>query len=333
MSARPYKPSARRRAEARNEGRVPRSSIVTALASVAAVGGLAVAVGGEGWAVVRGLAQVTWYHAGQVSTIAELGRVSALAVEALASLVLPVAIVAALGAAVAGFLQVGPLFATRAVRVDMGRLGRRPFDGPGALVALVLAVCLVLVVGDALWSSAPAVSRLSWAPESAVLVARGALLSLGLRVAAVCAAVGAVDFLWRRHRSEHDLHMTRAEWLREQRAQRGDPSVRRAFDKQRRAAVDPASVGSLQAGELAIAGHGVVVVGRVGDDVVPTVLAVGRGLLGDHLLADARAAAIPGVHDPELAAVLAQVRPGRPVPRAHFGALARHLVSSRPLTA
>ncbi len=311
--------------EARAEGRVARSAVLTAACSVGATAGLVAFAAPWGWQVLRSFTGVVLHGAGMVRVPGDIAWLTQPAVAVFLVLVVPVAAMAAAGAALGGFLQVGPLWALGAVAPDSARLRPRGLDAPGLLVGSFLAAGLVLLGLDALVGAVP-LAGAAWSPGTAASAIAGALGTLGARVLALSAVLGGLDFLWRRQRLRHTLRMTRSEWVRSQREDAGDPQVRRERSRLRRADLDVAQWGSLGEGELVFHGDGVAVVGRRRGEVVPRVLAVGLGMRGDHLLAQARAAGITPVFDPDVSGSCVLVGVGRSVPRSLFGAVAGYLM-------
>lgn len=60
-------------------------------------------------------------------------------------------------------------------------------------------------------------------------------------------------------------------------------------------------------------------------DTIPRVVAVGKGIIAENIIAKAKEAGVPIQEDPELVASLCQIELGRPVPPELYEAVARLL--------
>lgn len=60
-------------------------------------------------------------------------------------------------------------------------------------------------------------------------------------------------------------------------------------------------------------------------DTVPTVVAVGQGVIADKIIAKAKEAGVPIQEDPELVTSLCRIELGRPIPPELYEAVARLL--------
>lgn len=238
------------------------------------------------------------------------------------------AIVAA--AALAGALQIGPLFAPRAVQADASRLdpsgraselfGRRA----AATLAMTFARLAIVttVVLATMREAAPGIATLSRQPPPAALDASISLLvALLLRVGLAMAALGVIDAVLERTLYRRSLRMSRREIDRERRESEGDAHVRRERDRVTREIrdhdVDLAVPGArlvVDDGELALA----LAYDEDDADAVPRVVAIGRGAVADRILALAGEHGIPRATDEELTARLAILPLGHPIPEALY---------------
>jgi flagellar biosynthetic protein FlhB len=151
-------------------------------------------------------------------------------------IILPLLLIAWAIAYLGHFLQVGWLFAPRALRPALSKLdpigGFRRIFGTGAFVkagtdtlkvGLVLAVAVLTIV-----QSAPDIVLLPQLPLLQALSSGGAILILlGLRVLAVLLLLGLLDYLYQRWRYARDLRMTKQQVREELKETEGDPEVKR----------------------------------------------------------------------------------------------------------
>ncbi len=316
---RPHAPSAHKRKRAREAGEVARSPLASA-AMVLLAGGAAVALAGPGW-IDAWRAFATRALSGEAS-IDEAMRVAA------AGLAAPLAACVAVGA-LASFLQVGPLFTLAPMAPDLGRLDparglARLFSGPElaarlgplALAALVLALAL-----DAVTDGAGLLGRAALPPAAALGAIGSVAGAFFARACGLLAVAGAVALVYRRWRWLVDQRMSRRELLREQRELEGEPGARARRDQIRRTfALAPSRAEAIAGATLVVHGDGVsVLVGWDGGEAAPRVLLVARGP------AIQLPSSIATALDAVLAAELAAVSPGAPVPRGAWRRLASWL--------
>jgi len=233
--ARTERPTARRRVEARREGRVARSA---QLLSACALGAGLVSLlifSGRLW---QELSAVTKYCLSEGAVKAAREGVEALAMPAGVWAVMRsfvyMAIVIFVATAIAGFSQVGPVFSLTAASPKLRRLSpsrglSEMFGGAawvrlGLMAAKVAAVILILrtvilrhVLAGAFDGAAGVGDEYLWIGE-VVFWAVAAMV-------AVEVVVGLVDYAWQRWRYEKGLRMTRSELLRELQASEGAPVV------------------------------------------------------------------------------------------------------------
>lgn len=313
---RPHAPSAHKLKRAREAGEVARSPLASA-AVVLLAGGAAIALAGPAWiGAWRALAMRALSGEGSIE---EAMRVAA------AGLAAPLAATVAVGA-LAGFLQVGPLFTLAPIAPDLGRLDparglARISSGP-ALAArlgpLALAALVIVVALDALTEGAGLLGRTALPPAAALDAIGSVLGAFFARACGLLAVAGAVALAYRRWRWLADQRMSRRELRREQRELEGEPGARARRDRVRRSfAVAPTRAEAIARATLVVRGDAVaVLVGWDGGEAAPRVLLVARGPA--IRLPSSIAAAV----DPILAAELAAVSPGAPVPRGAWRRLA-----------
>lgn len=236
-----HDPTARRRRQAREAGRVAQSydlsSAILLLGSLAIVmlagaglvemlaGALHDSLNGDSW---RSLVQDP--QAGSRLLTGPLARL----LPALARALLPVLVGATLLTLAASWLQSGLLLRPQRIVPELGRVNpltglRRVFSG-ASLVRVGFGVLKVAVAGGiaagALWSRREELAMLA-ALGPADLAARiwDICLSTTLTIGAVLLALAAVDYLYQRWRLEQELKMTPDEVRQEMRELEGDPQV------------------------------------------------------------------------------------------------------------
>jgi flagellar biosynthesis protein FlhB len=261
-----------------------------------------------------------------------LGRGATLAAPALAAVVV-------VGVVTSG-LQVGPMFATRAIAPDAARFGGGGERGlrAGARLAMTLArLGVVLLVATlTLVELLPGIATLARQPIEAslhaVLVVVATML---LRVGLALLGLGTIDAVIERTLYFRSLRMSRREVERERRESEGDPHLvrerARARDEIARWAVSidlsESRLVITDGDALAVALHYTAEGAAEGDagsadpDAVPIVSLVLRGTQ-TAALAD-EAPRVPRLDDGELAARLALVAPGQPIPAALYDDVAR----------
>lgn len=248
---RPYQPSARRLSEARKRGQVPVSQDLTR--AVTLLGALLVLrLGGEG--ILQALEQclrTAFTAAGgdEVKATLVLRQVGELGARAL----VPLLLVVLLAALATGFLQVGPLFAARAVAPSAGRIDpvsffRRLLSEEGAYELLKICAKLAAVAAIAFYTLRGAARGLASLAErdvrTSLEIGAGLAFDLCIRIAAVFALLGVLDYFYQRYRHRQRLKMTRREYEREQRETEGHPLIRRERRWLRRRMAAGAEAGS-----------------------------------------------------------------------------------------
>ncbi|MEC7520090.1 MAG: EscU/YscU/HrcU family type III secretion system export apparatus switch protein [Myxococcota bacterium] len=325
MAERPHPPSARKLREARRRGDVPRSELASGALVLLAVTATVV------WGAPTALA--AWRRL--FADVLSLSPPDALAASALAAawMVAPVLAVAAVAAALAAFLQVGPLFTAEPMRLDLTRLGEglgRAFSPRGVAERLASLPLLALLAALGLWAIGASLHGLAGrpllSPAEATSAAAGVLGAVLWRAAGLFALAGAVAVVYRRWRWWRDQHMTRREMREEERRTEGDPTARRRRARlHRERALGPSLEEAQREATIALRGASLCVLLAWPDRALPpTVTFVARGAA-----ADAAARETPGAFDEALAVELARLGVGASVPRRFFARLAPHLAALR----
>jgi type III secretion protein U len=325
-------PSAQRLRRARERGEVPRSP----LASTALV---VVGVGTAAWFVApRAVADWGAFTRSLLSpSPPDPARALGLAAELTSSMLLtPLALAVALGVAGA-WVQGAPAWSWSPLSPDLSRLaiGRgvgRMFSRDeltgrsGALASALLVVGIALSVIEAMLPGS--LGRVELRAEDTLELGGVAYRALGVRVAAVLVAAGAVAALYRRAQHRRGLRTTRREQQRELRETEGEPRVRlRRTELQRAAASAPALERTVREGTLLVRGatSAAVIAWSRESEAPPRVIEVANGERALRALRRAAEdAALPIVRDETLARELVRGSP-RGLGRAGLRRLARHL--------
>lgn len=243
-----------------------------------------------------------------------------------------VALVAA--AALASFVQVGPLFATRAVgwraeRLDPGR-GLAALFAPRRAIDLGVALLVVVVVLAAatitLRDAAPgALSLGGRAPVEALRASATVLRTILARSGLALAAIAVLDVAHQRWQFLRAQRMTRRELEREQREAEGDPQIARERARVRDELAHEAMLDEVASAATIVRGESDLAVALRLDPQrgLPEVLLVARGVHGARVLARAASAGVPVEHDVRLAADLAALPRTAAIPRSLYEPVAR----------
>lgn len=332
MEERTEEASPRKLRKARERGEVAKSPLATTALVVA---GTFFAVAWEAKAILaswQALFTSLWTSSPPVAEALSLAGATAAR-----SLFWPLAVAVVCGA-LGNVLQVGPLFAPKALAPDWGRLhlGRglaRIFSkdelvarlGAGSVALVVFALAAELLLA-ALFGLAGGIERAPF------LLGTGArvLEAFFVRAGVVLAVAGVVAWIYRRTRHRIAQRMSRRELLREAREQEGDPAMRRRH-AQRRRELATAAERSLVGVAIVIAGvqRAVALRWNAASDEPPEIGEVAHGAAAPRLVSRARAHGVPIAHDEVLAFELDRLTAGATLRRAALRRLARHLAAHR----
>lgn len=291
-------PSARRLREARARGEVAHAPTLTAAAALAG-GALAVAMTARPAAArLVTLARASWSGTATVNEI----------VPTLLATILPIAGAVFVAALVAGLAQTRFNFA-------WGAIGRRSDEPePWTATSFAAAAALVLVALAGGRALVAALGRADGWATAADVTATG-LGALTARAIAVVALAGLGEFAWRRTQLYDALSMTRGEAERERREDEGDPRLRAEQRRRQRALVRDPLVDEVACSRLVVTAEGVAVGLLLVDGSARVVAVAGEDRLRAQRLAEiARRLGIAVRADDELAAALAHLPAGAPVP-------------------
>jgi flagellar biosynthetic protein FlhB len=317
-------PTTRRLLEARKHGQVAISrDLGSATVFVAVLGALAL---GGGW-----LGTVAAYLRSALASATSPwapARHGWRALHALADALVAPLLAATLAALAIGFAQTRGLLAPGAIAIDPGRIGldwRRAFGrdalaevGKGLLKLLLLGAVAALVLASLL---APLGNLAGRPPRVLLTVLAEACRSLTLQLALAAVGLGALDYLWQRHRHHLSLRMNRAEVERERRQTEGDPRRKAERQRLRRELLQQQTLARVRTAAFVVVSpeHIAVAVGydRHGA-AAPIVLAKGTGVLAARIKELAREAAVPLLHHVTLAGGLLLVEEGQEIPEALY---------------
>ncbi|MBX3186743.1 MAG: flagellar type III secretion system protein FlhB [Labilithrix sp.] len=326
-----------RREEFRKQGRYAKAKDLGGLVATAAVlvGLFATR------AALRAAAQNLFERSiGDLSALERLGVVGATraATSPIVGEVSPLLAAAAVLAVLASAAQVGFRINTDAISVKLDRLDpksglERLFAFKTNLVELGLSLLRVSAVGVVAWQALarelPVVLAASRAPVAAS--AEGAVTGVLRVVVALVAALfvlAAIDYAQAWFSLQKEMRMTRQERMDEARQQDGDPKAKGRMKARARALARQRAIGAVKGADAIVTNPTHVAVAlRYGPrDAAPVVVAKGVDEVALRIREEGRRHAIPILENRPLARALnAEVPVGRPVPQAHFAAVAQVL--------
>lgn len=324
----------RKLARARQRGILARSTDLTAAAGLLTLLGMLIGFGDRLGAALTALMRTALASAAMptgpqpTALLASVREVAVLVGGALAAVTLAVALVA--------FLQVGPLFAHRAIAPDAERLDplarlRDLFTLDRWLdVALTVLkfVALLAVAALVLW---PALRGLLGMASGTVTRSAGVLFAIGidlaLRIALAAALLGALDLAYRRFRHAQQMRMSRRELAEEARETYGHPELRERRRRLQHEASIAAALADLQQANVLLldgASKAVALTFDVADIAqhAPRIAAKAQGKAVVRLQAEAERAGIPTRLEPALVSVLFRLELTEQIPPPQYAAVA-----------
>lgn len=332
-SDRTLPPTPRRLREARRRGQVPRSRDLAAAATWVAVCASLALMLPRASAAMATLARDAL---GQAPARASVDVASWLvaSLEALGWTCAVPLLVCFAAVLVTGFVFSGPTFSPRAVTPDLARLSpaeglkrffstARWFESGRDLAKLVVLVALAAVVlrtGAVLLVRAPTVE-----PVHAGRIIERVLVDAALILAVGALAFALVDVVWARHRWISGLRMTPAELKREIRETEGDPMLKGQRKRLHREISEHQVLEEVRRATVVVVNPTHVAVALRWEEEemdAPTVMATGRNAMARRIIAEARRAGVPVVHDVGLARTLSDLQPGEMIPEKLYEAVA-----------
>jgi len=329
----------RRRQEARDRGQVVRSvELNSALILLGTFGAMALGGAAMGQVLIGSLRGGLDFGARgdlQIETVRGLFLSAGWTVLRAS---LPVILASAALGLAANLVQVGFRVTTQSISPSWGRLNPGQgiknlvsTRGGSELVKAVLKLCIVGVCAYRTlgpeWSRFPELAQMDLMQILSWELSLG--LRLGLRIAGVYCLVGLADYGYQRWQHEKGLRMSKQEIQDESRQQEGNPKVRahvRSLQRERALRrmmeeVPTANVVVVNPTHIAVALKYDAKTMRA-----PRVVAKGKRLMAERILAAARAAHVPVIQDIPLARALEKmVHVGDEIPAAFYRAVAKIL--------
>lgn len=336
-SQRTEKPTARRKREARREGKVARSQELGGWAGLLAGSYALPSLLSNGASHMAGLEDRIASAMAHPSPAAAVGALEA-GLAQLPAMLGPLLGASLAAAVVVNVAQVGPAASLRRLAPDMSRVspmaGLKRLFSPAGGWELAKSLAKLAVVGAMAWRLVEGLTRRFVGAQlstiGAVVSEGGAVLLSFVREVALLGMLLAVgDYMYQRRRVMSSLKMTKQEVKEELRQDMGDPQIKGAIRKQRvrmsrlrmMAEVGRASVVVVNPTHFAVA----LRYDR-GRDRAPIVVAKGTDALAQRIRARARDGGVPVVEDPPLARALhGACELGDEVPRELYRAVAQVL--------
>jgi len=329
-----------RRSQAREDGKVPRSTEVSA--ALVLLGGTAGAafLGGD---VLTRHARTTLHDAFGIlaATPLELGGASALLQHAISSTVLallPLLLMILVPVLLVDLFQARGVLSLKPLVPDLSRLN--PWQGLTRLfsmqsvVTLLKAMAKFLVIGVAVWMVVGAawgqLLALAVSPVPSVPpVMRQLAVDMALASGGTFLVVAGADYAWQWFQFEKQLRMTRQEVVQERREQDGDPLLKSRMQSMARAMARRRMLGQVRTADVVVTNPTHIAVALTYDVAAggaPIVVAMGERKLAERIKMIARQAGVPCVENRPLArALLSTGRVGRMIPPALYAAVAEVL--------
>lgn len=337
QSERTFEATDLRREQFRKQGRFARSRDA---AAVAATGATIAALAGSHEGLHRGALTLFQNTIGNLSALQHTSVFGVLSAAAgpIVSAALPALIAAGLAGFLVGFAQGGFRPNTDALGIKLERFDpigglKRIFSWKEGSMEGALAVLRVTLVGyvayRALLLELPVLMSLGRMPLSeGFTVGRTSMFRvLGTSLAALF-VVSAADYAYSWFKIERDVKMTRKERTDEARQQEGDPKAKGRMRARSRALAKKRALGNVKSADVIVTNPTHIAVAlRYGPrDAAPVVLVKGHDEIALEIRREARKYGIPILENRPLARALdAEVPVGRPIPQAHFAAVAQVL--------
>lgn len=329
-----------RRLQAREDGKVPRSTELSA--ALVLLGGTAGAafLGGD---LLTRHARTTLHDAVGIlaATPLELAGASALLRHAISSTVvalLPLLLTILMPVLLVDLVQARGVLSLKPLAPDPSRVN--PWQGLTRLlsmqsvVTLLKALAKFLVIGTAVWMVVGA----AWGQLLALAVSPVASVPPVMRQLAVDVAlasgvtfliVAAADYAWQWFQFEKQLRMTHQEVVQERREQDGDPLLKSRMQSMARAVARRRMLGEVRTADVVVTNPTHIAVALKYDVAAggaPVVVAMGERKLAERIKMIARQAGVPCVENRPLArALLSTGRVGTMIPPALYAAVAEVL--------
>src|SRR5690242_4860774 len=329
----------KRRDEARKKGQVARSTDLSS-AAVLLFGVAALSIAGPhifgqfGDVMRRGLAQAADPRLARRDALPGLGT---WALEAVLTIVAPVALAAVFGGVLANVLQNRPRLSTAPIKPQWSRVnpkgGLKRMFGPHAVFETGKATTKTAVVGLAgflaIWPRRGELVALAGVPPAQVLSElASSVMQVALYVCAAFFALALVDYVWQRYQFEKGLRMTKDEVKNEARQADLAPEVRGAIRRRQFAQARKRMIADVATADVVVTNptHFAVALRYDGSTPAPEVVAKGADLVAAAIRSAAQEHEVPIISNPPLArALFREVDLGRQIPDDFFQAVAEVL--------
>ena len=277
---------------------------------------------------------------GDLGALDRLGAMSALraATVPIFAEIFPVLIGAAVLAMLIGAAQVGFRINTEAISPKFERLDPKGgldklFSLKKNFAELALSLARVGAVGtvayNAISRELPVLVSVAQAPlQGSTEVALGAISRVIFSVLVSLFVIAAADYAYSWFSLEQEMKMTRQERIEESKREDGDPKLKAKMKARARQLLKKASIEGVKTADVIVTNptHVAVALRYGPKDAAPIVVAKGTDEVALRIRTKARALGIPILENRPLARALnAEVTVGRPIPQAHFAAVAQVL--------
>lgn len=331
--------SARKKSRLREEGTVPRSSDLTAAWSLTVA---LLAFYFVGPAMFADLLAMTRYYLGSLSFLtAESWSAPGLTMtvlEQLAAALIPFFVAMLVAGVFINVLQVGPLYAPKAVQPKWSRVdpiaGLKRVFGVRALIELIKSILKLALISTVAWMTLSSrweglITLMELTPWGAALAITDLVFAVWWRVAALMLFLAVIDLGYQRWQFERDQRMTRREAADEAKEMEGDPRVKQRIRQIQRQLATQRMLAAVPEADVIVTNPIRFAVALRYDDAgmeAPVVIAKGARLLAKRIREIAEQHDVPIVQRPPLARTLYHsVDIGRSIPENLFRAVAEVL--------
>jgi flagellar biosynthetic protein FlhB len=339
FEGRTEEPTPRRREQAREEGRIARSTEVIA-ASVLLAG--VATLSQSGGSMLSTLREVMRRGLFDLSandlTPAQAGHAMLAAATAILVTTAPVVLAMAIAGTASAVAQVGfgvypKLLLPNAARLSPANGMSRIFSRRG-LVELIKAVAKIVLVSWVAWtvvfSDSGDLAALGLAsPREIMLLGARDVVRLLLWVGATLALLAAADYLWQRYTHQRGLRMTRQEVKDELRQSEGDPKLKQRIKRAYRELTGNRMLAEVANADVVVTNpthYAVALRYRAGENGAPRVVAKGVDEIAERIRQIARTNGVPIVERRNLArALFRSVKVGSEIPATLYRAVAEVL--------
>ncbi len=332
-------PTQKKLDDARKKGQVAKSQdLVSAALLVGSMGIVFLLTGNFIGEQVVGLTQKSVLHAATFRGELDMAAAGDVLLEGLTTLAMtlaPLFLVVFVLAALVGYIQVGALFSTEALKPDMNRLNpftafqqkffksRTYIEFAKTLLKLVIAtgIASYTILGSR--HMLPSLARVSPAETSQFILAQ--IIELGLAVAICFVALGALDFFLQKFLHLQDLKMTKQEVKEEWKEQEGDPHIKAERRALHMELLNEASAQAVRESDVVLVNPTHVAVALRYDRKTmqaPQITAKGADLIAAQIRKVAQEAGVPIKQDVPLARALYELEVNSEIPENLYEAIA-----------